>query len=97
MTSKPRRRTAYTLCLAALLAAQPAAAFCSKPVSPHCSADGTLADSYVSTSDCRDRTQKHVEALEIYRTCLQGLAEETGKEIDHLKQMLGRAATSPQA
>lgn len=83
--------------LLALFAAQPAAAFCSKPILPHCSADGTLADSYVSTSDCKTRTEKHVEALEIYRECLQDLAEETGREIRRLQELLSRAASAPPA
>ena len=88
---------AVALLLATFLAAQPAAAFCSKPVSPHCSADGTLDDSYVSTSRCKASTEKHVEALEIYRECLQDLVEETGKEIQQLKDLLGTEAPSPQA
>jgi len=88
---------AVALLLATVLAAQPAAAFCSKPVSPHCSADGTLDDSYVSTSRCKASTEKHVEALEIYRECLQDLVEETGKEIQQLKDLLGTEAPSPQA
>lgn len=88
---------AVALLLATVLAAQPAAAFCSKPVSPHCSADGTLDDSYVSTSRCKASTEKHVEALEIYRECLQDLVEETGREIRRLQEMLGGAATAPPA
>lgn len=77
------------------IATQPAFAFCSKPIMPHCVADGTLSDSYVSTADCRADVGDHLEGLKAYQDCLEDLAEQTDKEIIRLQRLIKGASSNP--
>jgi hypothetical protein len=77
-----------TLAAACVLASTPAFAFCSKPITPHCVEDGSLADSYVPEERCRRALQDHVEDLTSYRTCLTAEIEQVDEAVAQFQNLL---------
>lgn len=76
------------LATAAVLPANPAAAFCSKPIMPYCVEDGTLTDSYVPEDRCRRALQDHVEDLTRYRRCLSAEIEQIDAAVERFRTLL---------
>lgn len=87
-------RTLLALGVAAgLLPAAPAMAFCSKPITPHCASDGTLADSYMPEEQCRRAVKSHLEDLTRYRSCLTAEIEQVEEAAERFRDLLGESST----
>lgn len=85
----PLTRTFIMVVIAAgVLEASPAVAFCSKPIEPHCMADGSLTDSFVRESRCRRAVEDHLEDLGRYRNCLTAEIEEVDKAAERIRNLL---------
>lgn len=85
--------TALPLALAAgTLFAAPAAAYCSKPIEPHCAVRGeSMGDSYITAKDCRRKVESHLEKLSRYQLCLQEMIVESEAESALYEDLLPRS------
>jgi hypothetical protein len=87
---------AFLICAlagATVLQTNAAAAFCSKPITPYCVEDGTLADSYVPEDRCRRALHNHVQDLTRYRSCLATEIEQIDATVERFRNLLDGDAT----
>lgn len=86
------RFLAPSVLAAGMLVSAPAAAYCSKPIEPHCAVRAeVMGNSFITAKDCRGRVEKHVEELERYQLCLEDMVVEALAESTLYKDLLERS------
>ena len=80
------------LAAAGILLSAPAVAFCSKPITPYCVEDGSLAKGHVPEDRCRRAVEDHVEDLTRYRSCLAVEIEQIDEAVERFRSLLSNGA-----
>lgn len=76
---------------AGMLLSAPAAAYCSKPIEPHCAVRGeAMGNTFITSKDCRRKVEDHLEKLARYQLCLQEMIEESEAESALYQDLLER-------
>ena len=82
---------ALPLLAAGLLSSSPAAAYCSKPIEPHCAVRAeAMGNSFITAKDCRRKVENHVEKLTRYQGCLREMVEESEAQSALYQDLLER-------
>lgn len=85
------RFLAPSVLAAGMLLSAPAAAYCSKPIEPHCAVRAeAMGNTFITAEDCRRKVDDHLEKLARYQLCLEEMIEESEAESALYQELMER-------